>query len=176
MISRHPEIRSTLRVAVLGATLVLGSCGGHDKSQDISFDAGGGDTLTSNAATGQVSMHSADGMSATASPDGSGAIALPEGVDVYPGATVTSHMAMDISPGRKSYVVAAATPDSITKVLNHYRDLARAQGFTISKDEANADSWSLMVDKAAQDTGFTLLVKPDSPNTDFEIAAHGPAK
>lgn len=156
-----------------GAALALAACGGSETSGQFTTAEGEAGEYTIDKASGETRMtiKGKEG-DATLRAGPSVPVSLPAGFSLFPGSKVVSNAQVN-QPGGQGTLITFEADAPADKVVAHYRDAAKAAGFTIQL-EMNTNGTQMIGGERASD-GATLSVTATqgTPTTGQLILATG---
>ncbi len=153
-------------IAVLLTVSMLVAC--SDASEDAAtLTAPDGEVTIDDTERGDIRITSKDGASVTVDQRGGNDAQWPEGFDPYPGATVTSDIAMG-GEGRAGKIIAFTSSDAPAVVADFYRRQAEAAGFEIEM-ELTVNEGRMLAGERTDGTGFAINASADEGGTSASL-------
>lgn len=157
---------------MIGLAAVLAGCG--DKSDSVSGEVTDGEGKT---ATYSVTKQGEGAVTTVRTADGSATIrtgdtasAMPAGLALYPGARLTSTMAIDSAkPGEDGAILSFESPDPAADILAFYKKAAEQSGYAIAGEMVTGDM--AMITARKGESGFNLTVTRNGPTSHATLIA-----
>ena len=140
-------------VAALLTVSLLAACADADR-EGGTVATQEGEVMIDDTENGAVRITSKDGRSIAIDRRGGNKAQWPDGFAPYPGATVTSDIAMGSDSGAGK-IIAFTTSDQPKDVADFYRRQAEAAGFDIDM-EITVDEGQMVAREKANGTGFAI--------------------
>lgn len=153
-------------IAILLTVSMLAAC--SEASEDeTTVTTAGGEVTIDDTERGDIRITSKDGQSVTVDQRGGNDAQWPEGFDPYPGATVTSDIAMGGESG-SGKIIAFTSDDTPAEVAEFYRRQAEAAGFAIEM-ELTTDGGTMLAGERPDGTGFAINASADEGGTSASL-------
>lgn len=153
-------IAALLTISLLSACSDAGEDGAAVATPD-------GDVTIDDTANGEVRITSKDGQSVTIDQRGGNDAQWPEGFDPYPGATVTSDIAMGGDSG-SGKIIAFTSDESPQRVADFFRRQAEAAGFEIEM-EMSVNGGRMVAGEKPDGTGFAINASAEGDGTSASL-------
>lgn len=159
------EIAMRALAALLGMAMVAGCADTNEDGTTVTTSEG--EATIDDTGNGEVRITSKDGASVTIDQRGGNKAQWPDGFNPYPGATVTSDIAM--GGGKKSgKIITFTASDSPADVAQFYRRQAEAAGFAIEM-EMSVNGGKMLAGVKPDGTGFAINASADGDGTEASL-------
>jgi hypothetical protein len=153
-------------LAVLLTVSLLAAC--SDASEEgTTVTTPDGEVTIDDTENGEVRITSKDGQSVTIDQRGGNDAQWPDGFDPYPGATVTSDIAMGGGSG-SGKIIAFTSTDPPQEVADFFRRQAEEAGFEIEM-EMSVNEGKMVAGEKPDGTGFAINASADEEGTSASL-------